>query len=88
VNRDAERAARARQDVTWMLGRMTDRTYIHRTFPLPLERSKDYGLPARFVVKVFDESLLARAEWHVEVAEREESPWDEPEPRGGRRTSW
>jgi hypothetical protein len=38
-----------------MLGRMTDRTYIHRTFPLALQWSRDYGQPARFVVKVFDE---------------------------------
>jgi hypothetical protein len=37
-----------------MLGRLTDRTYIHRTFPLTLRWSRDYGQPARFVVKVFD----------------------------------
>lgn len=52
---DFIRPARSRQEVTWLLGRLTDRTYIHRTFPLPVRSSRDYGQPARFVVKVFDE---------------------------------
>jgi hypothetical protein len=43
-------------EVTWARGRLTDRTYLHATFALDLRNSRDYGQPARFVVKVFDES--------------------------------
>jgi len=42
-------------EATWALGRLTDRTYIHRAFRLALTTSRDYGEPARYVVKVFDE---------------------------------
>lgn len=42
-------------EATWALGRKTDRTYLHRTFRLQLPTSRDYGKPARYVVKVFDE---------------------------------
>ena len=42
-------------EVTWALGRFPDRTYIHRSFRLNLPQSRDYGKPARYVVKVFDE---------------------------------
>ncbi|RKI01535.1 Shedu immune nuclease family protein [Corallococcus sp. AB038B] len=43
-------------EVTYARGRRTDCTYIHRTFTLDLRASQDYGQPARFIVKVFDES--------------------------------
>jgi hypothetical protein len=55
VGDDFIRPARSHQQVEWMLGRLPGRTYIHRTFPLPVRRSRDYGRPARWVVKVFDE---------------------------------
>ena len=42
-------------EATWALGRLPDRTYIHATFPLRLPGSRDFGQPARYVVKVFDE---------------------------------
>jgi len=43
-------------EVTWAVGRFPDRTYIHRSFRLNLPYSRDYGQPARWIVKVFDES--------------------------------
>ncbi|RKG67917.1 DUF4263 domain-containing protein [Corallococcus exercitus] len=43
-------------EVTYARGRRTDCTYIHRTFILDLRASQDYGQPARFIVKVFDET--------------------------------
>lgn len=45
----------APNEVTWARGRLPDRTYIHATFTLDLPASQDYGQPARYVVKVFDE---------------------------------
>jgi hypothetical protein len=35
--------------------RLPGRTYVSKSFPLPVRRSRDHGLPARFVCKVFDE---------------------------------
>jgi hypothetical protein len=46
----------ASSEAAWALGRRPDRTYLHRTFTLPLRTSRDYGQPARYVVKVFDET--------------------------------
>lgn len=43
-------------EVTFARGRLTERTYVSRTFRLDLRASADYGQPARFVSKVFDES--------------------------------
>jgi hypothetical protein len=43
-------------EVTYARGRLPDRTYISRTFPLDLRASQDFGQPARWVTKVFDES--------------------------------
>jgi hypothetical protein len=40
----------------WALGRRPDRTYLHATFTLQIPGSRDYGQPARYVVKVFDET--------------------------------
>jgi len=61
-------------EVTWARGRLTGRTYLHATFTLDLRASQDYGQPARFVVKVFDESgvVLTKGadpdlEWTEEV---------------------
>jgi hypothetical protein len=45
-------------EVVWATGRMPDRTYLHRSFYLNLPASQDYGQPARYVVKVFDELLV------------------------------
>jgi Domain of unknown function (DUF4263) len=42
-------------EVSYALGRYPDRTYISRTFPLDLRNSQDYGHPARYITKVFDE---------------------------------
>ena len=42
-------------EATWAAGRFPDRTYIHATFTLGLSGSRDYGQPARYIVKVFDE---------------------------------
>jgi hypothetical protein len=42
-------------EATWALGRLPDRTYIHATFRLAIRESRDFGQPARYVVKVFDE---------------------------------
>jgi hypothetical protein len=46
-------------EVTWARGRLPDRTYVHKTFRLDIRNSQDFGQPARFVVKVFDESPAA-----------------------------
>ncbi len=35
--------------------RLPGRTYVSKSFPLPVRRSRDHGLPARFVCKAFDE---------------------------------
>lgn len=45
-------------EVVWATGRMPDRTYVNRSFYLNLPASRDYGQPARYVVKVFDEPLV------------------------------
>jgi hypothetical protein len=42
-------------EVTYALGRLPGRTYLSRTFRLDLRNSQDYGQPARYAVKVFDE---------------------------------
>jgi hypothetical protein len=42
-------------EVTWARGRLSDRTYISRTFSLDWRNSQDFGQPARYVYKVFDE---------------------------------
>lgn len=65
-----------RDEATWALGRLPDRTYIHKTFPLRLPASRDYGMPARYVVKVFDDPLDAESpgdgdlEWEEHVVQR------------------
>ena len=64
-------------EVTWARGRLPDRTYLHATFPLDLRASQDYGQPARYVVKVFDEPVEHTApgdtsgglEWTEEVVQ-------------------
>ena len=42
-------------EVTWARGRLANRTYISKSFSLDLRASSDFGQPARYVVKVFDE---------------------------------
>jgi hypothetical protein len=42
-------------EVTYARGRLPGRTYVSRTFKLDLRNSQDYGQPARYVSKVFDE---------------------------------
>lgn len=42
-------------EVTWALGRLPGRTYIHRSFPLRVAGSRDHGQPARWIAKVFDD---------------------------------
>lgn len=44
-------------EVTFARGRLPGRTYVSRTFMLDLRNSQDYGQPARYVSKVFDEDL-------------------------------
>jgi hypothetical protein len=39
---------------TYALGRVPERTYVSKSFPLARSGSKDVGQPARFVYKVFD----------------------------------
>jgi hypothetical protein len=46
-------------EATWAVNRRPDRTYLHRTFTLQLPGSRDYGQPARWIVKVFDEAADA-----------------------------
>src|SRR4051794_48092 len=42
-------------EVVWATGRMPHRTYVSRSFFLQLPASRDYGQPARYIYKVFDE---------------------------------
>src|SRR6266545_2153410 len=48
-------------EVTYAIGRLPGRTYVSRTFLLDLRNSQDYGQPARYVTKVFDEA--PRTHW-------------------------
>ena len=64
----------ASDEARWALGRLPDRIYINRSFPLNLPASRDHGRPARYVVKVFDEpapalegSDTSKDEWTEEV---------------------
>jgi hypothetical protein len=51
-------------------GRLPGRTYVSRTFLLDLRASQDYGQPARYVTKVFDEKPpLSRDEPEIERSE-------------------
>jgi hypothetical protein len=55
---------------TFATGRLPDRTYASRSFPINRPSSRDFGKPARFVYKVFDpetESMVQREgeEWVV-----------------------
>ncbi len=46
----------ADEETTYAQGRLPDRTYASRGFPINVASSRDYGQPARFVYKVFDSS--------------------------------
>ncbi len=58
-------------DVNWARGRLTDRIYVSRSFPLDMRNSQDHGQTARYVTKVFDEvpaetrAADEREEWVV-----------------------
>jgi hypothetical protein len=60
-------------EVTYALGRLPERTYVSRTFSLDLRNSQDYGQPARYVSKVFDEvpctDQVAPANLSIELEE-------------------
>lgn len=63
-------------DADYARGRLPGRTYASRSFPLPVRGSRDYGQPARFVCKVFDEDGQDRIdptapdiEWTEEIVE-------------------
>lgn len=43
-------------DVTYAKGRVPDRVYASKSFPLQLRHSQDCGQPTRYVWKVFDEA--------------------------------
>jgi hypothetical protein len=62
------------REASWALGRHPDRTYLHATFRLQIRGSRDYGQPARWVVKVFDETAEGRStspdlEWEEAVVD-------------------
>jgi hypothetical protein len=50
------RGVKPPDEATWALGRRTDRIYLHAAFTLGLPGSRDFGQPARYVVKVFDDA--------------------------------
>jgi Shedu protein SduA, C-terminal len=57
-------------ETTFAQGRMAERTYASKSFPLPRPGSADHGEPSRFVVKVFDpksesEVLREGEEWTI-----------------------
>jgi hypothetical protein len=45
-------------DVAYAQGRLVNRTYVSKSFPLALEHSPDYGQPTRNIWKAFDEPPL------------------------------
>jgi hypothetical protein len=69
---DFIRPIRSIQQAEWALGRSTDRTYLNSSFFL-----RGSGVPARYVVRVFDEpadeaepSDTSGFEWTEEVVQR------------------
>jgi hypothetical protein len=57
-------------ETLYATGRLPGRTYASKTFPIMGEMSRDYGQPARFICKVFDndeeyEIELEGSEWLV-----------------------
>ncbi|MEV8375190.1 Shedu immune nuclease family protein [Kribbella sp. NPDC056861] len=60
-------------DADFALARLTTRTYIGRSFPLRFDTSRDFGQPARYVNKVFDEEPLDVGEFEWEVVTLSES---------------
>jgi hypothetical protein len=63
-------------DADYARGRLPGRTYASKSFPLAVRGSRDYGQPARFVCKVFDEDGQDRLdpeapdiEWTEEIVE-------------------
>jgi hypothetical protein len=60
-------------DADFALARLTTRTYIGRSFPLRFDTSRDFGQPARYVNKVFDEEPLDLGEFEWEVITLSES---------------
>jgi hypothetical protein len=46
-------------EVDYAVARLPERTYISKSFRLDLRNSQDYGQPARYVAKVFDEATEA-----------------------------
>lgn len=57
-------------ETVYAMGRLPGRTYASKVFPVMGEKSRDYGQPARFVCKVFDENeeteiILEGTEWLV-----------------------
>ncbi|MFD3399856.1 Shedu immune nuclease family protein [Kribbella sp. NPDC058693] len=60
-------------DAEFALARLTTRTYIGRSFPLRFDTSRDFGQPARYVNKVFDEEPLDLGEFEWEVVTLSES---------------
>lgn len=64
----------AGDETTFAQGRLSGRTYASRGFPINIASSRDFGEPARFIYKVFDESGNRHAdldgdEWHVTETE-------------------
>ena len=59
-------------EATFAQGRLSTRTYLHKSFTLNMPSSRDHGHPARWVVRVFDQSEqeqepYAEVEWEEHV---------------------
>lgn len=67
--------SREQNEVTWALGRLPECTYANRSFILELGASRDVGHPARWLVKVFNETNESVSdEWEWEEHLVSESP--------------
>lgn len=64
-------------ETTYAQGRLTEYTYASRSFTVPRPQSSDYGRPARFVYKVFDNGVES-------TVELEGTEWTVAESPGGR----
>jgi hypothetical protein len=69
-----ESPAQVDDETTFAQGRLPNRTYASRGFPVKVSASRDFGEPARFIYKVFDNSGDRQAdlegeEWHVTETE-------------------
>ena len=61
-------------ETTYAQGRVPNRTYVSKSFPLKRSNSSDDGSPARFICKVFDPVTESTVELEGEAYTIRETP--------------